>query len=41
MTRLANNLIEAALKDSVGWKEAQAQQDQMRLGEGVNEYQTK
>ena len=41
MTRLANNLIEAALKDSVGWKEAQAHQDQMRLGEGINEYQTK
>lgn len=41
MTHLANNLIEAALKDSVGWKEAQAQQDQLRLGEGINEYQTK
>ena len=41
MTRLANSLIEAALKDSVGWKEAQAQQDQMRLGEGINEYHAK
>ena len=41
MTRLANNLIELALKDSAGWKEAQAQHDQMRLGEGVKEYQTK
>ena len=41
MTRLANNLIEAALKDSVGWKEAQAHQDQMRLGEGINEYHAK
>ena len=40
MTRLANSLIESALKDSSGWKEAQAQQDKMRLGEGVNEYQT-
>ena len=41
MTQLANDLIEAGLKDSAGWKEAQAQQDQMRLGEGVKEYQTK
>ena len=38
MTRLANNLIELALKETPGWKEAQ---DQMRLGEGVKEYQTK
>ncbi len=38
MTQLVNNLVEAGLKDSAGWKEAQ---DQMRLGEGVKEYQTK
>ena len=38
MTRLANNLVEAALRDSAGWKEAQ---DQLRLGEGVKEYATK
>ena len=38
MTQLANNLVEAGLKDSSGWKAAQ---DQMRLGEGVKEYQTK
>jgi hypothetical protein len=38
MTRLANNLIELALKETPGWKEAQ---DQIRLGEGVEEYQTK
>jgi hypothetical protein len=38
MTQLANNLIELALKETPGWKEAQ---DQMRLGEGVEEYQTK
>jgi hypothetical protein len=38
MTQLVNNLVEAGLKDSPGWKEAQ---DQMRLGEGVKEYQTK
>jgi hypothetical protein len=40
MTRLVNNLVEAGLRDSVGWKEAQAQ-EAMRLGEGVKEYQTK
>jgi hypothetical protein len=38
MTRLANDLIESALKETPGWKEAQ---DQMRLGEGVKDYQTK
>jgi hypothetical protein len=37
MTQLANNLIEAGLKDSPGWKEAQ---EQMRLGEGSIQYQT-
>jgi hypothetical protein len=37
MTRLANNLIELALKETPGWKEAQ---DQMQMGEGVKEYQT-
>ena len=36
MTRLANNLIESALKETPGWKEAQAQ-EAMRLGEGVKE----
>ena len=40
MTRLVNNLVEAGLKDSAGWKEAQAH-EAMRLGEGVKEYQTK
>ena len=38
MTRLANDLIELALKETSGWKEAQ---DQMRMGEGVKEYKTK
>ena len=38
MTRLANNLVEAGLKESVGWQKAQ---EAMRLGEGVKEYQTK
>ena len=38
MTQLANNLVEAGLRDSAGWKEAH---DQMRLGEGVKEYQSR
>jgi hypothetical protein len=38
MTKLANNLVEAALRESVGWEKAQ---DQMRLGEGISQYQTK
>jgi len=37
MTQLANNLVEAGLKESPGWKEAH---EQMRLGEGVSQYQT-
>ncbi len=41
MTQLANNLIETGLRDSAGWKEARAQQEAMRLGEGVKEYRTK
>lgn len=41
MTHLANDLVEAGLKDSPGWKQAQAQQESMRLGEGVTEYTTK
>jgi hypothetical protein len=41
MTRLANNLIELALKETPGWREAQAQQEAMQMGEGVKEYQTK
>jgi hypothetical protein len=40
ITKLANDLVEAGLRDSPGWKEAQAQ-EAMRLGEGVEEYQTK
>ena len=34
MTRLANNLVATALKDSPGWKQAE---EAMRLGEGFNE----
>ncbi len=40
MTRLANELVEAGLKDSPGWKQAQVQ-EAMRMGEGVTEYRTK
>lgn len=38
MTRLANDLVEAALKDTPGWRTAQ---EQLRLGEGQTEYHTK
>jgi hypothetical protein len=41
MPQLANDLVETGLRESPGWKEAQAQQEAMRLGEGVKEYQTK
>ena len=41
MTQLANNLVEAGLKDSVGWQKAQEQQEAIRVGEGVTEYRTK
>jgi hypothetical protein len=37
MTQLANDLVEAGLKETAGWKEAQ---DQMRLGEGFKGQQT-
>jgi hypothetical protein len=40
MTRLANNLIELALKETPGWKEAQAQ-EAMQMGEGCTEYKSK
>ncbi len=38
MTRLANELVEAALKDSQAWKRAQ---EQMRVAVEAIEYQTK
>jgi hypothetical protein len=41
MTQLANNLVEAGLKDSTGWQKAQAQHEGMRLEEEGQEYQTK
>jgi hypothetical protein len=40
MTQLANDLIELALKETPGGKEAQAQ-EAMQMGEGVTEYKTK
>ena len=38
MVRLANELVEAALKESEGWKQAK---EQMRVSEDGTEYQTK
>jgi len=37
MTRLANDLVEAGLKESLGWQKAE---EQMRLGEEQVEYRT-
>ena len=34
MTQLANDLVEAALRESVGWQKAQAQQIAMPVGGG-------
>ena len=41
MTQLANDLIELALKETPGRKQAQVQQEAMQMGEGHTEYQTK
>ena len=41
MTQLANEIMQAGLKDSPGWKQAQAQQEAMRMGDGVTEYRTR
>ena len=41
MTRLANDLVAAGLKDSPGWQKAQAQEEAMRLEEEGQRYQTK
>ena len=35
MTQLANDLVEAGLKDSPAWQKAQ---DQLREGAGINSY---
>ena len=40
MTQLANNLVEAGLKE-ITWLERGQAQEAMQLGEGVKEYQTK
>jgi hypothetical protein len=37
MTRLVNHLVEAGLKESASWKEAQ---EQMRMEEEETQYQT-
>jgi hypothetical protein len=41
MTRLANDLVEAGLKETPGWKQAEAQQEAMRMGEGETQYTSK
>jgi len=41
MTRLAQQLVEAGLRNTPGWQQATAQQETMRLGEGIVEYHTK
>ena len=41
MTQLANEIMQAGLKDTPGWQEAQAQQEAIQMGEGVTEYQTR
>ena len=41
MTQLANEIMQAGLKETPGWKQAQAQQETMRIGEGVTQYTTK
>lgn len=41
MTQLANDLIASGLKETPGWKEAQAQQEAMQMGEGYTEYKSK
>lgn len=38
MTKLANSLVEAGLKESPGWQKAE---EQMQLREGASEYKTK
>lgn len=40
MTRLANDVVEAGLKESPGWKQAQAQ-EAMRMAEEPTEYTTR
>jgi hypothetical protein len=41
MTQLANDLVEAGLKNSPGWQKAQAQHEGMRLEEEGHKYHTK
>jgi len=41
MTRLANEIAQAGLKDSPGWRMAEAQQEAMQIRESATEYRTK
>lgn len=41
MTQLANEILQAGLKDTPGWQEAQAQQEAIQMGEGITEYQAR
>ena len=41
MTQLANEIMQAGLKETPGWKQAQAQQEAMQMGDGVTEYRTR
>ena len=41
MTQLANEIMQAGLKETPGWKQAQAQQEAMQTREGVTQNTTK
>jgi hypothetical protein len=41
MTQLSNDLVEAGLKETPGWHQARAQQESMRMEEGVTKYHTR
>ena len=40
MTQLANEIMQAGLKETPGWKRAQAQLETMQIREGETEYRT-
>jgi hypothetical protein len=40
MTQLANEIMQAGLKETPGWQQAQAQRESMRIGEGLTKYRT-
>ena len=41
MTQLANEIMQAGLKETPGWKQARAQQEAIQMGEGITDYQTR